>query len=1774
MASRFKVPLWPTLLCFQIAVALLHAQPDNDNFANAIPLSGSNVEFALYTGNATLEQGEPDHTAEVPAFYVPVKESVWFTWQAPRSGIAKFLHFSTGPGSLPLLYTGTSLTNLNLMLPRFDLSGSLFTVQAGTTYHIAFIGVQSGQYTAESHVQLRLFPFPTNDSFANAAPLSESQPFESFLVPGTLEPGEPPFPDAVGSLWWAWTPSATGTANLFFNSSFLPGESWLVFEGNALSNLKPVQTSSSDYYPSLIFSARANVPYRIAWVTSNQSALSSTVIQPIITPLAISSANPDATVLSGDSIMLHFDVPQDPATNQTVTLEVLSVNPAYLLLSKQWTPPFPDSYLFTNAPAGTLKFRLSLRNQPSIPTPPSPLLASQSISFPTPIPTQVLYSAPAIVNVRHRYDNFSDARALVGSDLQSTLDLRGSTIEPNEPLLIDTNVQHSVWFKWTSPETGSLFLSGFSLNLELFSGSSLPNLQPVTGESFNEFPSAKVFFVQSGTTYFLRASAAYPADYSFHLQLIPGMDFRLPGNDAFENAIDLSTGPLALMPYLSRATIEPAEPNQSSLKTVWYKFHSNTQGVFFMDASYFGARMQAFTGNSLQSLLSVAEPNVRLRLEVMPGEMYFIQMTPEPQYAPGRTFSYHFDPHPVNDSFSSPLLLTLPTDTTVSFLGASIESNEPPNQFPGDDVTLWYTIVPSRDGYLYLSDSPRFSLWTGQSLQTLQPVLPHLQNSHLFRVLEGVAYRLRLERGYTIDSATVHLSLHFFEDQPAGDISPEPLFLDSLSRRLVLPVFLATTSPTDPPVQLPDGIITNLLNTLWFYWTAPADGAIILSANSSLWIGIFDGDSITNSNLLKGTFGSLSFHTAKDQTYQILIGSNDSNPFTRTKLSDFFASFSTLHFTSPPTNAIFRITDPITIAVSDPVPALDRSLLDLRFFASSSKGTFIDLGILTNTPFQVVTNLPIGQYQIGAYARTTAEEIIPIEPVSITVRDFSVTNDSFAQPRSLQGQRIVVSLTTNELNSATFEPGEPSSNNRILIWSSSGTLWYRWTAPVDGLLSATSAPYWGNDGVLWEGDDLSSLSPVTYITNQNRFVVQRGHEYKIQLYVGTTYPWILDLDCTTAFQIISPATNSQFSVAQPITFKVATSEPATNISSFSFYWNKVMAGVAATPPWEITSTLPHPGVGSVSAVLSTTSGQTVTNSGPTIYITPANSSPDNAVVLSTNNLDVAFPGFRPPAPGSNHLIGPPLYFRYTPARPEFIFFASADLSVSTIAGDTLHPIAFAGPVARPDVYKLDAGTEYLLIVSNPGPGAGFFEIDLPPPNDNFVDALPFPRDDGDELVSAFLGTIEPGEPPTPFGSIWYRWRAPADGLLKISEKLFQGATLPQLSEVPSLPDDLSLYPVKANTEYRVAVYSSVPIGLFKLSWHFYEGAVGEDFFANAPLISSGPNSTIYLRHTYEPGEPTYGNSFGYGSIWWKWIPTESGRTYISPRPTSRDDHGQYRLILYSGTSVASLSPIEPTYTLYNEGWFDTTAGQTYYLMYENLSSFSSNPSEVPLVLRHYTPPLNDDLASAQQLVGNQLSVGGSTTLASRQFGEPLHAGHYGGRSLWYHWQSPADGLLTLHLHSDPPLDFYPGIFGNPATADQNPGPSNLLAAYKGTTLPSLIPVASNSSPGTNTLTFQVLAGQTYTIAADFMGPPTDFLLDLQFTPDPLALTLQAITADGATITINNPSKTTLIIQSSTNLLDWNDSFILQPGDPHQLSLPFDSGPKLFLRARTDHSIDY
>jgi subtilisin family serine protease len=199
-------------------------------------------------------------------------------------------------------------------------------------------------------------------------------------------------------------------------------------------------------------------------------------------------------------------------------------------------------------------------------------------------------------------------------------------------------------------------------------------------------------------------------------------------------------------------------------------------------------------------------------------------------------------------------------------------------------------------------------------------------------------------------------------------------------------------------------------------------------------------------------------------------------------------------------------------------------------------------------------------------------------------------------------------------------------------------------------------------------------------------------------------------------------------------------------------------------------------------------------------------------------------------------------------------------------------------------------------------------------------------------------------------------------------------------------------------------------------------------------------------------------------------------------------------VLEEGTSMAA-PHVAGVAALFLASQPTRTPSQIHALLTANATTgLVTNPGEgSPNRLLHSPPgepvppvgPPNDDFANATTLsLTGPSPVTGTNVRATKEFGEPNHAGSSGGASVWWKFTAPADGRVTLSTVG--------------STFD------TLLAVYTGGSASTLSPVAANDDHGQNLwsqVDFDVLRDTTYHVAVDgYAGATGPIALGYTWTP--------------------------------------------------------------------------
>lgn len=220
----------------------------NDDFANALPLNGLNVDVTGLSTGATTETGE----AENGGAGTGGGASVWYQWTPWFSGTMKVSLAGSDFDTTLGIYTGSAVNALTVVAQNDDedfangirTSAASFAVNAGTTYYIGVDG-----YNGDSgNFSLAISPTSAsaNDNFANAEGITgNSGNAAGYNQNATAEASEPAIVGhaAQRSIWYSWTAPFDGGVQFSTRGSAVDTVMG-VYTGSALDSL--VEVAAND----------------------------------------------------------------------------------------------------------------------------------------------------------------------------------------------------------------------------------------------------------------------------------------------------------------------------------------------------------------------------------------------------------------------------------------------------------------------------------------------------------------------------------------------------------------------------------------------------------------------------------------------------------------------------------------------------------------------------------------------------------------------------------------------------------------------------------------------------------------------------------------------------------------------------------------------------------------------------------------------------------------------------------------------------------------------------------------------------------------------------------------------------------------------------------------------------------------------------------------------------------------------------------------------------------------------------------------------------------------------------------------------------------------------------------------------------------------------------------------------------------------------------------------------------------------------------------------
>lgn len=327
---------------------------------------------------------------------------------------------------------------------------------------------------------------------------------------------------------------------------------------------------------------------------------------------------------------------------------------------------------------------------------------------------------------------------------------------------------------------------------------------------------------------------------------------------------------------------------------------------------------------------------------------------------------------------------------------------------------------------------------------------------------------------------------------------------------------------------------------------------------------------------------------------------------------------------------------------------------------------------------------------------------------------------------------------------------------------------------------------------------------------------------------------------------------------------------------------------------------------------------------------------------------------------------------------------------------------------------------------------GSFRVVSPPANDDLAGAAELRGPRGGVVAVNEDATREADEPQhagnAGGGSVWYRWTSPASGLLRIDT---DGSTFDTVLAAYSGSGSAfaSLKPVASNDDAGAGVTSRIVLRVDEgiTYWLAIDG-------------SEGSRGTARLNWSMVGEEPVISGFTPLQVGVQGWV-TVSGVNFTNVTSVALGAVQATNFVVDSRSQLRFRVPASGTNGVFS---ITTTGGM----------------AEAPGILRVTDAPANDNFSGRRFISGSFVLLPFSNVQATREPGEPTHASVPGGKSLWYSWNPPTNGVWSIDT--------------------ANSTFNTTLAIYSGTTLTNLVLRASNDDHGTNTFSRVEVAATTNT----------------------------------------------------------------------------------------------
>jgi hypothetical protein len=718
-------------------------------------------------------------------------------------------------------------------------------------------------------------------------------------------------------------------------------------------------------------------------------------------------------------------------------------------------------------------------------------------------------------------DSFATRIHLTGSYLVVTGSNFNATREAREPIHADFNLNaepgfrigkmrtgRSLWWSWTAPASGWVRInpegSDFDPVVAVYQGDSIRRLKGVTlnrDPFWGHVGGVAEFHADAGTTYQIVVDGPPTGDWRHPVPAEGNVRFSLdlttlellhPGDGTIFNGIT----------DLVMKVNTPAPEVDGYISEAMFHTRSYENEIIELGASC----------NSLEVAVTNMLPGYYILNARMTNHVGVERVSAPTAIAI----------RPANDNFSNSLTLHGYVATNSGYIGAATweKSEKRISKGPPGSGSVWWSWTAPASGatrvVVYGGDV--LTAWRGTSLRGLKQVAQSRHSEIVFQAKSGVRYHFSAAGFNQTFYNRIGWATHFYLSLKNVNLTaPAPSLV--FNEPAVIPLAIRTTEPPDQIARV-DYFAGGVLISSATH--APFDA---VWSNATAWVHTIHAVVVKVSGE----------HLASDSVNVIVRPLNDnfSNAFALVG-PDPVGRGTTISASAEPGEPIGQRTAWWRWTAPGSGRAILRNtgsgfLTTFKVYSGDSISNLVSVTDPSGTSGTIRSDDPGNE----ATFRAHEGETYAISAQGTGLVEFEVelvappTNDNFQQPLVVSG----LNPTLNVYNfAATSEPGEPAHGDVV----GSRSVWFSWTAPVNGSVRLYNRGYGYNMGIgFYSGSILSNLTHVASIPKtqqQVRFNVTAGETYKIA--VGDQREGIWNIPVDINYEPAPP--NDNFSQASPM----------------------------------------------------------------------------------------------------------------------------------------------------------------------------------------------------------------------------------------------------------------------------------------------------------------------------------------------------------------------------------------------------------------------------------------------------------------------------------------------------------------------------------------------------------------------------------------------------------------------------------------------------------------